>query len=212
MFNKYFDLSFKTVGLILLTGLAFVIAYFLASVASVVLEGAPQLLKNILVYGLSYAVAIFCLWKISELQGRSLEQDRCFKLKEQVTGTCIGCVLDIGLLFVSMIIPTVGTIFFRLHDYGMFPGFIFENYANADHSTALIGGILVNIPVIIAIRTWGLIHGQKETIRHREGVEELAKQNSLGFSNSRTGRSWKESVGNSTANRTAFLKNKTDKK
>lgn len=212
MFNKYFDLSFKTVGIILLTGLTFVIAHFLFSVASVILEAFPQLLRHILVYGLSYAASIVCLWKISELQGRGLEQDRSFDLKTQATGTCIGLVLDAVLLIVSAIIPTVGPVFFKLHGYGMFPGFIFENYGSVDHSSALFIGVLVNIPIFAAVRIFGLICGRDTSIRHREGVEELARQNSMGFSNSKTGRSWKESVGNSTANRTAFLKTKKNKK
>lgn len=40
-----------------------------------------------------------------------------------------------------------------------------------------------------------------------EYVAELSAKNAAGMSNCSTGRSWKESVGNSTANRAEFLKN-----
>lgn len=208
MINKYFDLSFKTVGAILLAGVAFVVTHSVLSIASVVIEFLPEFLRQLIVVGSSYAVALFCLWKFTEIQGRGLEQAYCFDLKEQAVGACIGTVLDLILLFVSLMIPTVGTINLRLHNYGMFPGFIFEYFGNIDHNSAIFIGILINIPILAAIRIWGFVCGKNNMIRHRENIEELARKNAEGISNSKIGRSWKESVGSSTANRADFLKNK----
>lgn len=210
MINKYFDLSFKTVGAVLLVGVSFVIVHMLLSFASVVLEQFPSFIRHFLVFGGSYAVAIFCLWKFSEIQGRKLEQEHRFDLKEQVCGSCVGVILDTVLVFVLFLVPTIGTIFFKLHNYGMFPGFIFEYYGGIDHNSAIVIGILINIPIFAAVRIYGLVCGKKAMIYHRECIEELARKNSEGFSNSKSGRSWKESVGNATANRSDFLKNKND--
>lgn len=209
MVNKYFDLSFKTVGAILLAGVAFVVAHTAFSIASVVIEFLPEFLRQLIVISLSYAVSLFCLWKFSEIQGRGLEQNHLLNLKEEVIGACIGSVLDLVLLFVSLMIPTVGTIYFRLHNYGMFPGFMFEYFGNIDTNSAIFIGLLINIPILVVVRSFGFVCGRKNMIRHRENIEALAKENAEGISNSRSGRSWKESVGNSTASRTDFLKNKT---
>ncbi len=209
MINKYLDLSFKTVGAILLAGVAFVVAHAALSIASVVLEFLPEFWRQLIVISLSYLVSLFCLWKFSEIQGRGLEQDHRLNLKEQIVGTCIGSVSDIVLLFVSLMIPTVGTINFRLHNYGMFPGFMFEYFGKIDANSAIFIGVLINIPIFAAVRIFGFICGRKNMIRHRENIEALAKENAEGISNSKLGRSWKESVGNSTASRADFLKNKT---
>ncbi len=208
MINRYLDLAFKTVGAILLAGVAFVVTHAVLSIASVVIEFLPEFLRQLIVITLSYAVSVFCLWKFSEIQGRGLEQNHCLKLKEQVVGVCVGSVLDLVLLFVSLMIPTVGTIYFRLHNYGMFPGFMFEYFGNIDHNSAIFIGLLINVPIISAVRIFGFVCGRNNMIRHRENIEELARENAAGISNSKIGRSWKESVGSSTASRADFLKNK----
>lgn len=208
MINKHIDISFITVGSVWIMGGIYLIAYTLLSFASVIFEGAPQIIKFIFVQGLSFAIAIFGLWKLSEIQGNRLEYDHNLNLKIQITGTCIGAVLDPILLLILQIIPTIGTLAFRIHSYGLFPGELFQIYGKADSNEAIIIGVLINIPIIAVVRCLGVLNGKKKMIKHREYIKELAEQNSHVKSNSSMGRSWKDSVGNSVANRSEFLKNR----
>ena len=207
MINKYIDHSFIMVGFIYLMGIIYLTANVLLSFASVVLDGAPELLRYIIVYSVNFIIAMGGLWKLSEIWGSRLEDNNEFNLKQQIIATCIGAILDPILLFILQIIPTVGKIAFRLHFYGAFPGELFKMYGGIDFNSAVFIGVMIDIPIVIAVRCVGLIHGKNSITKHRAYVQELAKTNSQLRSNASSGRSWRDSVGNSTANRADYLKN-----
>ena len=208
MINKYIDLSFITVGSFWITGGIYVIAYALLSIASVIFEGAPYLIRFIFVHGISFAIAAVGLWKFSEIQGNRLEYDNAFNLKMQITGTCLGMILDPILLLILQIIPTIGTLVFRLHSFGLFPGDLFQTLGTADSNSAIIIGLVIDLPILATVRCLGLLNGKKKMIKHRAYINELAEQRTHVKSNSAMGKTWKDSVGNSIANRSEFLKNK----
>ncbi len=207
MINKYFDFSFKTIGYILITGGLYLISYFLLTIISVAFENAPELFRYLFVYGFSFIISMFGLWKLSEFQGRRLEYDNDFNLTHQlIFGTCIGTIIDPILLIFLQLIPKLGSIMLRLHYYGMFPGGLFHIYEAMDLNSAIFIGIIIDIPILIVIRSLGLFYGKKIEIKHREYVQDLSKSKAKVKSNSDSGRSWRDSVGNSTANRAEFLK------
>ena len=115
MFNRCLDITVKTVGIHLLVGGAYYLFFVAVNFASTFLVFLPYFIRETLIWGSSFIIAMFFLWKLSLSQGNKLEYEQKFIKKELIIGTIIGSISDALLFSLFSYIPRFTVLLTSLH-------------------------------------------------------------------------------------------------
>lgn len=170
----------RTVFVTWCMGAAYFIFFFVCNFLSNFLTFLPYDFRLFLILGGGFAIVMYCLWKISDKDGYELERKKEFNKKQQLIGACVGLVLDAGLFLLLTLLnfKFISTCYSFLHFYACFPGSLFAKWFSWTASDAMVLSAFLDLPIVIAVRYWGLSHGSNVKLAELELLDEAKKNSS----------------------------------